>query len=75
MSVTGIIASFTGTKLQICAIRIIKAFCLKNVDFHHIFGPVIMCTNFLFVSSKLLLINSRVFFEITGCFQEIIFKS
>jgi hypothetical protein len=42
LSVMGIIALFAGTKLQICAIRIMRAFCLKKVDFHHIFGQVMI---------------------------------
>ncbi|MDP3380053.1 MAG: hypothetical protein Q8S84_00420 [bacterium] len=67
MSVSGITAFLAGTKLPICAINNIRAFCLKNVDFHHIFGHVIICTYFFSVSVKSLLIKSFSVCSITGC--------
>jgi hypothetical protein len=42
LSVNGIVDDCAGIKLQICDNNIINAFCLKNVDFHHIFGHVIV---------------------------------
>jgi hypothetical protein len=42
LSIIGILAFSAGTKLPICASKTTRAFCLKKVDFHHIFGHVIM---------------------------------
>jgi len=75
LSVRGIIACFAGTKLPKCAIKIISAFCLKYVDFHHIFGHVIILTKSFCEKNKSLAIKFFSIFSTTGCLHQITSKS
>jgi hypothetical protein len=76
LSVKGIFPLSAGIKLQMCDKRTIKAFCLKYVDFHHIFGQVMIFTKFFSFNDKSFFINVVfAIFSITGCLPQIISKS